>query len=65
VVLHVWHAAEDGYRTIMTIITADDTYILVLSVCLSKKLVCPLCQKSGTQNRILYTDVCKLGSSLG
>jgi hypothetical protein len=41
--LHAWHAAEDGYRTI--VITADDTDVLILSTSLSKKLACPLYQK--------------------
>lgn len=63
VLLHAWHAAEDGYRSI--VITADDTDVFILSVCLSKKLACPLYLKSGTENRTRYIDLCKLASSLG
>jgi hypothetical protein len=61
--LHAWHAAEEGYRAI--VITADDTDVLILSISLSKKLACPLYQKSGTKNRTRYIDVCKLACSLG
>ena len=63
VLLHAWHAAKDGYRSI--VITADDTDVLTFSICLSKKLACPLYQKSGTENQTWYINICKLASSLG
>jgi len=61
--LHAWHAAEVGFNSI--IITAEDTDVLILCVCLSRKMACSLYQKSGSQNRTRYIDVCKLARSLG
>ena len=59
-----WHAAEDRYRSIV-ITSSEDTSVLILCVCLSRKLACSLYQKTGTQNRTRYINICKLVSSLG
>ena len=61
--LHAAHAADEGYRSV--IITAEDTDVLILCICFSKKLGCEIYIKSGTLNRTRYIDVCRLAKTLG
>ncbi len=46
------------------LISTEDIDVLILFVGLSNKLACSLYQKSGTQKRKRYIDVCKLAKSL-
>ncbi len=55
--LHARNTAEDGLN--------PQSSVLKIQMCFSKKLACSLYQKSGTQNRTRYIDVCKLAQLIG
>ncbi|KAG0717882.1 hypothetical protein GWK47_053560 [Chionoecetes opilio] len=61
--LHALHAAESGYKSV--IITAEDTYVMVLCLGMCHKIPSHLFQKCGTKNRTRFLDITTLSRTLG
>ena len=45
--LHAKHAADAGVEAI--VVTADDTNVMILFLCFSDNIACPIFQKCGTK----------------
>ncbi|MGH0152086.1 UNVERIFIED_CONTAM: hypothetical protein FKN15_024252 [Acipenser sinensis] len=57
------HAAETGSKA--TVITAEDTDVLILCLGFVSDIPCSMYLKCGTQNHTMFLDIGKLASSVG
>ena len=61
--LHVKHAADEGYKTVIVI--CEDTDVFVLCIAFAKDMSCSLYQKCGTQARTQYMNITDIRMYLG
>jgi hypothetical protein len=55
ILLHVKHAADEGYKTVIVI--CEDTDVFVLCIAYSKDIPCSLYRKCGTQAGTQYMNI--------